>query len=189
MQVKSIPSRWIYKEGLRLDSNPYMSGVLEAKMLLDRLSVPKVKLQDLTFKGMEGIFHAGREGRTWVDNPQYGTPFMNGRDILASDLSYLPLLSNKQIKSNPKLLIEDQWILITRSGTIGRMSFSRAEMGGLACTEDVLRVVPDKNLVHPGYLYAYLISQFGIPLVTSGTYGAIIQHIEPHHVGSIPVLH
>jgi type I restriction enzyme S subunit len=60
-------------------------------------------------------------------------------------------------------------------------------MEGMACTEDVLRVIPDPEKVLPGYLYAYLSSKFGVPQVISGTYGAIIQHIEPQHIAGLPV--
>jgi type I restriction enzyme S subunit len=60
-------------------------------------------------------------------------------------------------------------------------------MDNFACSEDVLRVVPNTEKVKSGYLYAYLSSRFGIPQITSGTYGAIIQHIEPEHITDLPV--
>jgi type I restriction enzyme S subunit len=60
-------------------------------------------------------------------------------------------------------------------------------MVGLACSEDVLRVVPDAARISPGYLYAFLSSRYGVPLVVSGTYGAIIQHIEPEHIRDIDI--
>ena len=83
--------------------------------------------------------------------------------------------------------MREGWILITRSGSIGRMAYCRVDMDGMACTEDVMRVIPDRTKIPPGYLYAYLSSKFGVPLVVSGTYGAIIQHIEPHHIADLPV--
>jgi type I restriction enzyme S subunit len=67
------------------------------------------------------------------------------------------------------------------------MAYVRQDMDGLACSEDVLRVVPDTDRIQPGYLYAFLSSRFGVPLVVSGTYGAIIQHIEPQHLVDLPV--
>jgi hypothetical protein len=67
------------------------------------------------------------------------------------------------------------------------MAYARPDMDGMACSEDVLRVVPDPERILPGYLYAFLSSKFGVPLVVGGTYGAIIQHIEPHHIASLPV--
>jgi type I restriction enzyme S subunit len=60
-------------------------------------------------------------------------------------------------------------------------------MAGLACSEHVLRVVPDESKIPAGFLYAFLSSKFGVPLVVSGTYGAIIQHIEPHHIADLPI--
>jgi hypothetical protein len=32
-----------------------------------------------------------------------------------------------------------------------------------------------------------LSSRFGVPLVASGTYGSVIQHIEPPHIANVPV--
>ena len=54
-------------------------------------------------------------------------------------------------------------------------------------SQHVMKVVPDEAKIPPGYLYAFLSSKFGVPLVVSGTYGAIIQHIEPEHIASLPV--
>jgi type I restriction enzyme S subunit len=160
-----------------------MSGALEARDALDRISAHKMKLHEVT----SGIFHAGREGRRWVDTPEYGVPFLGSTDILHADLSSLPLLSKKQIKLNPNFTLGSKWTLISRSGTIGRMAYVRPDMDGMACSEHVLRIVPDESQISPGYLYAYLSSKYGVPLVVSGTYGAIIQHIEPEHIANLPV--
>ncbi len=176
--ARIVRSSWLEEGGRRLDCNPYMSGALEARDALKLLKAPKEKLKDVT----TGVFHAGREGRLWVDSPEYGVPFLGSTDILNGDLSTLPLISKKQVKRNPNFTLGEKWTLITRSGTIGRMAYVRPDMAGLACSEHVLRVVPDEAKIPPGYLYAFLSSKFGVPLVVSGTYGAIIQHIEPEHI-------
>ena len=77
--------------------------------------------------------------------------------------------------------------LVSRSGTIGRMAYARREMAGMWSSEHILKIVPAPNLVRPGYLYTFLSSRFGIPLVTGSTYGAIVQHIEPKHLVDLPV--
>lgn len=187
MKVKSIPSSWISRDGLRLDCNPYMSGALEARIRLEELPCRKDVLASLCSNGINGIYHAGRESRSWVDDPDLGVPFLSSSSILAADLSGLPLISKKQVKRNPRFLLGSGWTLITRSGTIGRMVYSRPDMEGLACSEHVMRVVPDGTKIPPGYLYAFLSSKFGVPLVTSGTYGSIIQSIEPEHIAGLPV--
>jgi len=187
MKAKSVPSTWLEREGRRLDCGPYMSGALEAKVLLDGLKARKDALQAVTRDGLSGIFHAGRIRRMWVDSTKYGQPFLSSTDILQADLSNLPFISKKSVAENPRLPLSPGWTLITRSGTVGRMAYARPDMDGYACSEHVLRVVPDAEKIPPGYLYAYLSSKFGLPLVIGGTYGAIIQHIEPEHIASLPV--
>ncbi|HCF7328977.1 TPA: hypothetical protein NIJ57_001603 [Pseudomonas aeruginosa] len=180
-QVKAVPSSWLEHNGRRLDCGPYMSGAIEAAELMRQFSAEP--LESLT----KDIFHAGREGRQYVLDAQHGVPFMGSTDILAFDLTYQPLLSKKQVNRNPQFTIRKGWTLITRSGTTGRMAFARESMDGMACSEHVMRIVPDANKVPEGYIFAYLSSRFGIPLVVSGTYGSIIQSIEPHHVSNVPV--
>lgn len=182
-QCRLVPSTWLEKNGRRLDCGPYLSGAIEAMELIRKIPATKEPLQQLT----SGIFHAGREGRLWVDSPDYGVPFMGSTDILASDLSNLPLISRKQIQANPSFTIHEGWTLITRSGTIGRMAYARSDMDGIACSEHVMRVVPDCSKVKPGFIYAYLSSRFGVSLIVSGTYGSIIQSIEPQHISDLPV--
>lgn len=181
--ARIVRSGWLDEGGRRLDCNPYMSGALEARDVLRSLKVPKDNLGNVT----AGIFHAGREGRLWVDDVKHGVPFLGSSDILNADLSSLPLISKKQVQRNPLFTIGEKWTLITRSGTIGRMAYVRPDMGGLACSEHVLRVVPDEAKILPGYLFAFLSGKFGVPLVVSGTYGAIIQHIEAEHISDLPI--
>lgn len=180
-QCRAIPSTWLEHNGRRLDCGPYMSGAIEARELMKKFHTET--LESLT----EGIFHAGREGRQYVVDSRYGVPFLGSTDILASDLSFQPLLSTKQVAGNPNFTIREGWTLITRSGTTGRMAYARKDMHGLACSEHVMRVVPAPQKVPSGYVYTYLSSRFGVPLIVSGTYGSVIQSIEPHHISDLPV--
>ncbi len=187
MQVKTIPSKWLHKEGLRFDCGPYMSGAIEARALLQELRYPKDNIEKLTIGGESGIINAGRIERIWVLDDEHGYPFLSSGDILQPDLSYSKFISKKIASKNKKLLINRDYTLITRSGTTGRTAYARPDMDGMTCTEDVMRIVPDATKIWPGYLYAFLICRFGVPLVLQGTYGAIIQHIEPSHIVGLGV--
>jgi type I restriction enzyme S subunit len=187
VKEKIVPSAWLEQEGRRLDCGPHLSGAMEAKILLANLRAKKEPLQSTTRGGIGGIFHAGREGRRYVLDETHGVRFLGSTDILAADLSFIPLISKAQAAATPKFAIEKKWILITRSGTVGRMAFARPDMHGMACSEHVLRVVPDEKKIPAGYLFAFLSGRFGLPLIVSGTYGSIIQHIEPAHIINLPV--
>ncbi|MEP1076081.1 hypothetical protein NDI52_11830 [Leptolyngbya sp. PL-A3] len=187
MKSDVIPSTWLEQEGRRLDCGPYLSGAIQAKLLIDGLRVRKDPLQTLTLGGIAGIINAGRISRIWVNDLENGIPFLSSTDILQADFTYLRPIAKRVAQINPKLIIHENYILITRAGTIGRMTYCRPDMDGMACSEDVMRVIPDTNQIKPGYLYAFLKSPFGTPLVTSGTYGAVIQHIEPDHIKNLNV--
>jgi len=186
-QIRVVPSAWLEKEGRRLDCGPYLSGAIEARVLLDELPATKKWLSKVTLRGIEGIFNGPRFPRSYVNDPAQGVPFLGSTDILDADLTYLPLLSKRQVAQRPGLLLKEGWTLITCSGTIGRMAYARSEMSGMAGSQHFMRIVPDTDEVQPGYLFAFLSSRFGVPLIVGGTYGAIIQHIEPAHISEIPV--
>jgi type I restriction enzyme S subunit len=187
VKEKIVPSAWLEQEGRRLDCGPHLSGAMEAKFLLARLSVTKTPLCKLTRNGLAGIFNGPRFPRSYVLDETQGVPFLGSTDILSADLSYLPMLSKHQVKARPELLIDEGWTLISCSGTVGRMALSRSDMKGMAGSQHFMRVVPDCDKVRPGYLHAYLASRYGVPLIVSGTYGSIIQHIEPPHIANLPV--
>lgn len=189
MKTAIIRSSWMDGYGYRLDTKPYVGGALQSKVLLEELPLKKVKLPTLTSGYEGGIFNGPHFSRIYVEDSKYGVPFLGGSDLRYSDLSKLPLLSNKLAK-NKKLAyleIKNGMTLITCSGTIGKMAYARSDMEGIWTSQHLMKVVPNKQLIPPGYLYAFLSSKFGVPLVTSGTYGAIIQSIEPHHLAEIPV--
>jgi type I restriction enzyme, S subunit len=189
MKAKTIPSAWMRRDGRRFDSGPYMSGALEAKIRLEELACRKDRLADLTAGYAGGIYNGPQFVRSFVDDPEHGVPFLGTASMLRADLSDLPLLRKRDALS-PKLSflrIDPGMTLISCSGTIGRMVYARPDMAGMWSNQDILKVVADPARVQPGYLYAFLSGKFGVPLVTSGTYGAIIQHIEPQHIADLPV--
>lgn len=188
-RARVVKSSWLEESGRRLDCNPYMSGALEARDALRSLKAPKEPLRTLTSGHAGGIFNGPVFARQWVENRQFGVPFLGSSDMMNADLSTLPLL-RKAYAESPRLrhlAVKPGMTLITCSGTIGRMVYVRAEMAGMWSSQHVMKVVPDESKIPSGYLYAFLSSSYGVPLVVSGTYGAIIQHIEPEHIATLPV--
>jgi type I restriction enzyme, S subunit len=189
MRVKTVPSGWLRRDSKRLDCGPYTSGALEAKVHLEGLAARKDALNELTAGHHGGLYNGPQFSRTWVDGPEHGVPFVGSGAMLQADLSTLPYLRRKDATSSrlAYLRLAPQMTLISCSGTIGRMVYARPDMDGIWSSQHIMKVVPDPEKVPPGYLYAYLSSKFGVPLVVSGTYGSIIQSIEPEHIADLPV--
>ena len=186
-QCKVVPSSWIEHNDRRLDCGPYVSGAIEAKELLSHMTT--VPLNQLTDGHKGGIYNGSPFIRNYVEDPEHGVPFLTTSSLLQADLSTISYLSRKDAhsKSLSFLKIKSGMTLITCSGSIGKMTYARADMDGIWSNQDIMKVVPDPESIKPGYLYAYLGCKFGVPLVVSGTYGAIIQHIEPQHIANLPV--
>ncbi len=187
--ARVVRSSWLDEGGRRLDCNPYMSGALEARDKLIRLEARKDSLKNLTAGHAGGIYNGPMFKRNYVNSPSHGVPFITSGTMLLSDLGTLPLLRRRDAESArlSYLRLHTGTTMISCSGTIGRMSYVRPDMEGMWSSQDVLKVVPNEAAIPPGYVYAFLSSKYGVPLVTSGTYGAIIQHIEPEHISSLPV--
>ena len=188
MKTTTILSSWMPEYSYRLDTKPYVGGVLESKLLLRKLKTT-VPLHTLTTGFDGGIYNGPQFVRNYVEPPEHGVPFMTGSTMQRADLSHLPFLSKRDAYS-PKLRhleLQPGMSLISCSGSIGKMAYVRPEMKGVWSSQDVLKVVADPKKIESGYLYAYLSSKFGVPLLVSGTYGSIIQHLEPHQIADLPV--
>lgn len=189
MKEKVVRSAWLERQGRRLDCGPYTSGAIEAKERLRALPVRRAELRAVTRGHAGGIYNGPQFVRNYVSDQRYGVPFVTSGSMLHAEFSNIALLrkSDAQSSALAYLRLEEGMTLISCSGTIGRMAYARREMAGMWSSQDVMKIVPDPKVVHPGYLYAFLSSRFGVPLVTGSKYGAIVQHIEPKHLTGLPV--
>lgn len=144
-----------------------------------------VRLGDLVVE--HGIFYPGRHKRNYVDAGLNSVPFYSGTQILQIrpfDLQYQP----KDYKPAAKHFVEKDWILITRSGSTGRVIMVTDSMAGTMVSEHVIRVICDENLIDPYYVYAYLsTNNIGKILLQKGIYASVVDHITPNFVATIPI--
>ena len=144
-----------------------------------------VRLGDLVVP--HGIFYPGRHKRNYVPASSESVPFYSGTQILQIrpfDLQYQP----KDYKPAIKHFVEKDWILITRSGSTGRVVMVTESMAGSMVSEHVIRVVCDDKVIDPYYVYAYLSTdRIGKILLEKGIYASVVDHITPDFVATIPI--
>jgi hypothetical protein len=190
MKIASIDNpvraHWFLDQGFRLDASPYLSGALEARKRLEALP-NTVRLDRVTAGHNGGIFNGPKFSRVYLNDPEHSVPFLGSTDMLEADFSYLPRLSKPLANALGYLRVKPGVSLISCSGTIGRMTYVRPDMADFWTSQDVMKVQANPDRIPPGYLYTFLRSRFGIPMIVSSAYGAIIQHIEPHHLIDLPV--
>lgn len=77
-------------------------------------------------------------------------------------------------------------IVITRSGSIGRVAYITRRFDGAIVSDDLIRVrIADEG--RRLYLLAYLQTKFAQDQILRNEYGAIQQHLEPEHVRNLLV--
>lgn len=144
-----------------------------------------VNLGDLVVDG--GVYYPGRHKRNYVANSDLSLPFYSGSQILQIrpfNLKYQP----KDYKPAKNHIVEKDWILITRSGSTGRVIIVNDIMAGTMISEHVIRVIIDPELIDPYYVYAYLASdKIGKVLMEKGIYASVVDHISPQFVRTIPI--
>lgn len=135
-----------------------------------------------------GVFIPGRFKRIYVDDPAHGAPYLTGGSIMQADpLAGAKLLSYRYTANMDELALHERMILITCSGTIGNCVYVNANFKGAVGSPDLIRIVANPEKIQSGYLYAWLSSPLARALIEQKTYGAVVPHIEAHHVVDLPV--
>lgn len=94
--------------------------------------------------------------------------------------------TKKQLSTIAAIRVFRGDIVISRSGTIGRIAYVTERLHNAIASDDLIRVrTNDENLRY--YIFAYLQSQYAQDQIKRNEYGAIQQHLEADHVADILV--
>ena len=136
----------------------------------------------------------GRFERIWAVDEEHGKPYLNATDLLTLFSLGIPsqvrYLSPKTDTNLDNLVIREGWLLMTCSGTIGRVYHVPARLDGWAATHDLIRIIPNSpNMT--GYLYAWCTTSVAQAQILSHTHGGQINHVTEQQVGKllVPRLH
>lgn len=134
----------------------------------------------------KNVILPGRFKRVYVDEG-HGVTFFGGRSIgelNPSDKKYLSFaMHDKKIRD--ELTIHENYILVTRSGTIGNVVFVPKHWEDWAVSDDILRLIPNEKIC--GYVYIWLNTDYANKIINSKAYGAVVRHIEKNHLEEIPI--
>ncbi|MBZ5564694.1 MAG: restriction endonuclease subunit S [Acidobacteriia bacterium] len=132
------------------------------------------------------VILGGRFKRNYV-GPAFGTPFLSGKNIVQVRPADLKYLSNTQNEGLDDLLVKKDWILVTRSGTIGRTCYVWHNFENYAASEHILRIIPRETETDPAYLYAFLSSRYGYEQIIRFRHGSVIDEITDEQLKKVIV--
>lgn len=134
--------------------------------------------------GLTSSYVCGRFKRIWVkksDLPIFQPSSIT--DIYPTPDGYI---SHKTQTNIDALRVHEGQVLMTCSGTIGKLSYVSKTLDNRIFSHDLLRI-NSNNPSDAGYIYAYLKSTIGNKILLTNSYGAVITHIEPEHLATVPI--
>ena len=182
MRTSVVKIRDVHSVNYRVDASYHLSDGQKVQRFVASSPYPLMPIS----KACSEIFYGNRAKRVYVKKRANGIPFLSSSDILQANLENVKLASKKYTPCVEQLRLKKGWTLISRSGTVGNCAFANAKHAQKLASEHVIRLVPN-NILRQGMLFAYLASKYGHSLLTQGTFGAVIQHIEPDFVGSLQI--
>lgn len=176
-----IDSKWIYTDPeKRLDAGFYAEDVIAARLLIGNLPSKLSRVEPLSDLALK-ISWPGRFRRRYTSSED-GSPF-----LMPSEVFTFSPQASKYIKAYPReVFVKEGWLLITRSGSVGRCLISTELLEKFVLSDDLIRVVV-KDGVDIGYISAYLQTWIGQAFLVKDKYGMTVKHLEPSHIGNIPI--
>lgn len=187
--INEAPLKWcsvsladVVSRGKRLEASVFD---VEAKRAYDLLIHGKYKSVELISKEgpVEGAYYGGRLKRHYVEKSHYNSVgFLGSSEML--DCKPVPTKFMINDDTAEDVRVEKNTVLISRSGTIGNVTYVGDTLSKYLVSEHAIRI---KCKEYPGYVYTFLRSHTGKTVVCSTKYGAVIQEIEPEHLATVPI--
>lgn len=179
---RSVRLSEIIRRGKRLEASVFD---INAKRARESISGNGFDAKSVCGKnGIASAYTCARFKRLWVKHSAY--PIFQPHaivDIMPKPDGYISPKTNVDIDS---LRVQKGQILMTCSGTIGKVAYVSRTLDNKIFSHDLLRI----NCFDPedaGYLYTYLKSKTGNQILVTNNYGAVISHIEAKHLENVPI--
>lgn len=189
VETNDIPLKWcsvslsdVIFRGKRLEASVFDVEAIQALALINNGKYKTVPLY-----GDQGIVNKAHYGSRLKRN--YVTPehensigFIGSSEML--DIYPRPVKFIVDGEKVHDLHVKEGTVLLSRSGTIGNVTFVNKTLSKFLVSEHAIRLECTDN---SGYVYTFLKTKIGKKLVCSNIYGAVIQQVEPAHLTMVPV--
>lgn len=187
--VNESPIKWcsatlsdVLSHGKRLEASVFD---IEAKQAYNRIIYGKYPAVHLIGEDgpVQRAYYGDRLKRHYVDKRACNTiGFLGSAEML--DCKPVPDKFMSDDERVDDLRVNQGTVLISRSGTIGNVTYVGKTLSQFLVSEHAIRI---ECREYGGYVYAFLKSKTGKKIVCSTKYGAVIQEIEPEHLAAVPI--
>ena len=174
----------VMNAGVRLEASAFSIEARNAVTALGNSGLPLTRICGAN--GLcQGSYYPHRFKRIYV-SAEKGVPFLSSSEIIS-----LRPTTNNFVSKNYTLkldrLFPEKWdVLLSRSGTIGNIGLATETFLGKALSEHVIRLQAS-NPETAGYVTAFLRTRYGRPQLIQGTFGSVVDQIEPQHLERVQI--
>lgn len=119
---------------------------------------------------------------------EQGIPLITGQDLNLYNLKDVKMISKKFTRNINKNMTHERDILISIQGTIGKVEYTYNNIYQNVFASDKLAKLSIKSdLVHPGYIYAFLKSKMGQIQLLKFKTGSVIDAISENNIASVVI--
>lgn len=170
---------------LRFDASYHLPIVKAIENIITKTSKEIKTFADNSI--CSNIILPGRFKRVYV-NKGNGVPFFGGKQLLElnpSNIKYLSITHHED-RISEQLFLKENMIVVTCSGTIGKVNIIPKHWKNWTLNQHVMRIVAkDKNIA--GYIYCWLNSDYGYNLITRNIYGSVVDEIDDRHMSKVKI--
>lgn len=181
LKFTSVSLTEVFNNKLRLEANAFN---LEAKVAKEKVLKNKYGIVNLWSKNglVETAFHRPRFKRIYVDHKEISFFQPSSiTDVYPKPSKYISAKTDTDLES---LKVKKGMLLMTVSGTIGKVAIAGNKLDKQVFSHDMLRLI-GKGKYDTGYIYCYFLTETGQHILQSNNYGAVIKHIEPEHLQNV----
>ena len=173
----------------RIDATHYDPQVSAATLKLEKSGFDTLPLSDFA-----DVFLRGQFTRIWAQDEDHGYKYLNASEMLSqmslgipsNGCRYVSYATDTDLSA---LIVREGWLLMSCSGTIGRVFYVPKRLDGWLATHDLIRIVPKRKGII-GFLMAWLNTKIAQSQIMSHTHGGQIDHVTDTQIATIlvPVL-
>jgi len=180
--LTTVPARWVYQGENRLDGGYYTA---EANAALRAVDDSGFTIRSLE-KCVSDIFMPALTIKIPFSDHDNDMPYLTQSEAFNFRPESRKRVSVNRLVDSDKWCVKPNWLLVSQSGTIGRLVLTTKRLTPYIISPNPIRVVPSKEMPI-GYLYAWLSTWQGQALIEKSEYGGSVTHLLPHHLASVPV--
>jgi type I restriction enzyme S subunit len=183
LKYTSVSLQEVGENKFRLEASAFN---IEAKVAKDKILTNKYGYVNLCSNNglVKNVCVNSRFKRIYVEHKEI--PFFQPSSITEVYPKPAKYISAKTDTDLNSLKVKKGMLLMTVSGTIGKVAIAGKKLDNQVFSHDLLRLI-GKGQYDTGYIYAYFLTETGQNILQSNNYGAVIQHIEPEHFEKIMI--